>query len=173
MVYAGTFDPRKGGAMAAAAAAAYLDERFHIHILGFGSPKDTENMTKEIARISKLTSCQLTFHGLLEGEEYSVFLRRCHIGLSTQQSSAAFNETSFPSKVLSYLSHGLHVVSVRTRALEESSVGDLLHYYDGDSPETIASAIMRVDASGSYDPRTRLRELDQEFRKSIESLLYP
>ena len=32
VVYAGTFDPTKGGAMAAAASAAYLPENYHVHI---------------------------------------------------------------------------------------------------------------------------------------------
>ena len=38
-VYAGTFDPRKGG-MSAVNAAKFLDEKYHIHILGFGTEKD-------------------------------------------------------------------------------------------------------------------------------------
>lgn len=49
-VYAGTFDPRKGGGMAAAE---YLDDRYHMHILGFGSEKDTQHLHKIIDEVSK------------------------------------------------------------------------------------------------------------------------
>ena len=37
VVYAGTLDPRKGGAAAAAAAGAFLDDLYAVHILGDGS----------------------------------------------------------------------------------------------------------------------------------------
>ena len=39
-VYAGTYDPRKGGVLAAVAAGQYLDDKYHIHIIGFGDEQD-------------------------------------------------------------------------------------------------------------------------------------
>ena len=50
-VYAGTLDPRKGGAVAAAAAE-YLPECYHIHILGFGSEQQIHDMKDLVAGIS-------------------------------------------------------------------------------------------------------------------------
>lgn len=38
-VYAGTLDPRKGGILAVTAAA-FLTEKYHVHIIGFGSEKE-------------------------------------------------------------------------------------------------------------------------------------
>ena len=40
ILYAGTFDPRKGGAYAAINAVKYLPENYHMHILGFGTEDD-------------------------------------------------------------------------------------------------------------------------------------
>lgn len=169
-VYAGTFDPRKGAA-AAAAAAACLDKNYHIHILGFGSEEDTKKMQNLIAEISKQTECTLTYDGLLSGEDYIRFIQSCDIGLSTQNPNADFNETSFPSKVLSYLANGLSIVSIRIKALETSVVDDLLYYYNEDTPQAIAGAIRSVDLNKVYDSRKRIAKLDAQFVKDIEKVL--
>lgn len=52
-VYAGTFDPRKGGAAAAVAAAKFLPSDYHIHILGFGNDAETKAMKDLTSEISK------------------------------------------------------------------------------------------------------------------------
>ena len=40
VVYAGTFDPRKGGAATAISAATFLPKSYHVHVIGFGSRKE-------------------------------------------------------------------------------------------------------------------------------------
>lgn len=169
-VYAGTFDPRKGGVAAAAAAAQFLDEKYHLHIIGFGSENDTKLLINTIQEMSKKTRCKITYDGLLSGEEYIRFLQSCDIGLSTQNPSAAFNDTSFPSKVLSYMANGLRVVSVKIKALETSAVNNLLYYYEGDQPERIAEAIRSIDMNDGYDSRKCIRELDENFCNDLRKL---
>lgn len=171
VVYAGTLDPRKGGAVAAAAAALYLNDKYHLHILGFGSELDKMFLLGEVARISGKSKCTITFDGCLSGEEYIRFIQSCHIGLSTQDPSAAFNATSFPSKILSYMSNGLRVVSVRIPAIELSQVGKYLHYYDSQTPEAIAKAIMTVDMNDDYDSREAIKNLDIAFKNQVIELL--
>lgn len=170
VVYAGTLDPRKGGA-AAAAAAKFLPENYHVHILGFGSEKQIQEMRELTAANSICGHATVTYDGLLSGEEYIRFIQSCDIGLSTQNPDAAFNATSFPSKVLSYMANGLRVVSVRIEAVERSAVGDLITYYDEQTPENIAKAIMSVDMSQPYDSRQRIAELDKQFEKDLKSLI--
>ena len=170
-VYAGTLDPRKGGAMAAAAAAEYLPENYHIHILGFGSEKDMQSMKNVICETAKKSKAKVTYDGLLSGEEYIRFLQSCEIGLSTQNPDAAFNATSFPSKILSYLANGLRVVSIRIPAVERSAVGGQLYYYDEQTPQKIAEAVMSVDASSSYDSRSFIHMLSEQFEEKIKKLL--
>lgn len=170
VVYAGTFDPRKGGA-SAAAAAEYLDERYHIHIIGFGSESDTQNLCNEIDRVSQKTKCIVTYDGLKSGEEYIRFLQSCDIGLCTQNPNAMFNETSFPSKVLSYLTNGLQVVSIRIRSLETSTVNCLLTYYNENTPQDIAKAITRVKTNDEYNSRHKIIQLDETFCEDIRKIL--
>lgn len=169
-VYAGTFDPRKGGGVAAEAAAE-LDSRYHIHIIGFGTKEDTKNLQEKIAEIAKTSVCAISFDGLKSGDEYIRYIQSCDIGFSTQSADADFNETSFPSKVLSYLANGLRVVSVRIPVLEKSAVSDLLYYYDVQTPENIANAVKAVDMHDGYDSRKVIEKLDRQFQADLKGLL--
>ena len=170
-VYAGTFDPRKGGAAAAAEAAEYLDDRYQIHILGFGSEKDREVLIHQINDLQCKTRCKLTFEGLKSGAEYIRFIQKCDIGLSTQNPDAAFNNTSFPSKILSYMANGLRVVSIRIPAIECSAIGDYISYYDEQTPQKIAEAIMHVNMNDKNNSKEIIAELNKKFRKEINDLI--
>lgn len=170
VVYAGTFDPRKGGA-AAAAAADFLPANYHVHILGFGSKTDVDHIRQTVAEISEKSAATVTYDGCLPGEEYIRFIQSCDIGLSTQNPNAAFNDTSFPSKILSYMANGLRVVSIRIPAIERSAIGDLVTYYDTQTPEAIAEAILKVDFVKPYDSRAEIQLLHENFVVQIQSLL--
>lgn len=169
-VYAGTFDPRKGGC-AAAAAAAYLPSNYHIHILGFGSNKEVEKIKKIIKETGEKSKAKVTYDGLLQGEEYINFIQNCQIGLSTQDPGAQFNATSFPSKILSYMSNGLRVVSIKIQAIEKSDIGEYIYYYDEQTPQNIAKAIKNVNFDDNYDSRTLIAKLDEKFLKDIRIIL--
>ncbi len=170
VVYAGVFDLDKG-VLTAVESAKYLDKNYHLHILGFGTENDTNSVKEKIAHISKEYECKITYHGKLYGEEYLHFIQSCHIGLSPQNNQATFNETSFPSKVLSYLSNGLRVVSVRIKSIESSAVSELISFYDDNSPQALANAIKKIDFSDGYDSRKVVSDLDCKFIKDIGVLL--
>lgn len=170
VVYAGTFDPRKGGVQAAAAAA-FLNSKYHVHILGFGSDNDKESLLKTINDVSKKTECKITFDGLKSGDEYIKFIQSCDIGLSTQNPNADFNATSFPSKILSYMANGLRVVSIKIPAIEQSTIGKYMYYYDKQTPEEIAKAIIQVDLHDGYDSRKIIKDLDERFACELTKLL--
>ena len=171
VVYAGTLDPRKGGALAAAAAAEFLPENYHVHILGFGSEMEIQEMQDLISDLSKKAVATITYDGLLSGEEYIRFLQSCDIGLSTQNPDAPFNATSFPSKILSYMANGLQVVSIRIPAIEQSAVADALYFYDVQTPEKIAEAILAVDRKAPCNSRQLIQNLDSIFCRKVEELL--
>lgn len=170
-VYAGTFDPNKGGATAAAAAAEFLPEKYHVHILGFGTEEQKRKLMELISNVQKKTECTLTFDGLKSGEEYIRFLQSCHIGLCTQIPDAKYTQTSFPSKVLVYLANGLRVLSVRIPAVENSEVGGILYYYGAQLPQEIARAIMNVPIKEDYDSRQLLNRLDKDCERNLKRLL--
>lgn len=168
VVYAGTFDPAKGGVAAALAAAACLPENYHVHILGFGSDTQTDEIRRTVERINALGKCSVSYDGMLDGEEFIKFLQRCHIGLSTQNPDAAFNATSFPSKILTYLANGLEVVSIDIPAISDSRLSDDITFYRTQTPEAIAAAIMEVDTFEPHD--ALLKRLDTALTTDIRHL---
>lgn len=171
VVYAGTFDPRKGGGTIAVSTAPYLPENYHIHIIGFGSKEQEENIIKLISEYRESSKCEISYGGLLKGEEYIHFLKNCHIGLSTQSSDAEFNNTSFPSKVLSYMANGLNVVSVRIKPIELSKIGTEVYYYEEQTPESIAKAIKSINPNTPNNNREVIRKLDREFEEQLKELM--
>lgn len=170
-VYAGTLDPRKGGAIASAESALFLNENYHIHILGFGNEKEKAETLNTIDSISKKSKAKITYDGLLSGEEYIKFIQSCDIGLSTQNPNGKYNDTSFPSKTLSYMANGLRVVSVRIPVVEESGIGKCVYYYDEQTPENIAKAIKSIDFSEEYDSRKTIGVLDKAFICDLKTML--
>ena len=79
VVYAGTFDQTKGGAIFAISAAEYLNEKYHLHICGFGNEQETQFIKDLIAKTILISRCKITFEGKKTGEEYIRFLQKCHI----------------------------------------------------------------------------------------------
>ena len=170
IVYAGVFSPDKG-VLTAINSAKYLDSNYHIHIIGFGTENDTERVIDTISELSNYFDCKITYDGLLKGEEYIRFLQSCHIGLSPQSNQADFNETSFPSKVLSYLANGLQVVSIRIKSIENSKVGSLVSFYNEDSPEALAKAIDKCHMNEQCDSREFVKNLGICFKEQLIKIL--
>lgn len=170
IVYAGTFDPRKGG-LIAASTAKYLSDKYHIHILGFGNKEEVIKMKQHINELSKICNCKISYDGMLDGDDYIQFIQSCDIGLSPQDPNAKFNATSFPSKILSYMSNGLRVVSIRIPAIENSTIGSKMYFYDEQTPNEIANTIMNINFNDGYDAKKLLKELDMKFCIQLKDLL--
>ena len=172
VVYAGTLSKEKGGAAAATAAAAYLDSRFHIHILGYGSDREIEEINAAVAHAQTANGAKVSYDGLLRGDEFTAFIQSCQIGLATQDTRGSFNDTSFPSKVLMYLSNGLQVLCGRIRVVEQSAVGRYCYYYDEQTPECIAKAIIELsEKNDRQSAQEALEQLDFKLRTEIKSIL--
>lgn len=173
VVYAGTLDPDKGGALAAIDAARYLPMNYAIHIIGFGTPGQIQDLRRCIAEIQSdaRVKTEITYDGLLKGKDYIEFLQKCQIGLSTQNPDALFNSTSYPSKILSYLANGLQVVSADIKVVKRSAIGSEITYYAKQEPRFIAAAIQSVDLDVTHDRRQVVADLSDHFIKQIGAIL--
>ncbi len=171
-VYAGTFDKTKKGAYTAINSAEFLTEKYHMHILGFGTPEEVDAIKKLIDDVSSRSKAVVSYDGIKSGDEYIDFLCSCDIGVSSQNPNEGFNNTSFPSKVLSYFSCGLTVVSVDIPVLRESKVSDCIFFYYGDNPSALAQTIMSV-SSDEYESNSFsvIRELNYEFTDSLKKII--
>lgn len=170
-LYSGTLSAQKGGAYLAIKAAEFLGAEYCIHITGKGSEKEISAVQAEIAAVKEKTKCEIRFEGFLPDEVYQTLLRRCDIGLSTQDAAAVFNDVCFQSKTLMYLSHGLHVVTADMKVMRESDIGDCLHYYAGNTPVSVAEAIKAVPVTADFDEKERVRSLHARALEGLSKLM--
>lgn len=171
LVYAGSIDSTKGGAFKAIEAMRFLPGNYELHILGHGAAKQIEKLQHLIGKVNdekEQTTC--IYAGTLHGVEYSNFLSQCDIALNPQN-QGEYMATAFPSKVISYLSHNLHVVSTELKSIACSSIGEQVYFSMDDNPKSIAEAIMRVNINSDYDSITLIKKLDVQFVKDIKKLL--
>ena len=171
-VYAGNLRKDKGGAYLAVDAAEYLSDDYCIHILsGSSTPDSIAELQKEIKKVSINTGCQIVFEGAMYGEEFYRFLNRCDIGLATQN-DGDFSNTSFPSKILTYLGCGLEVVAPPIDAVRFSPVGGLVSEYERFEPQDVAKAIINCSQIGCpSDSFQSIKELDLKLKESIRIIV--
>lgn len=171
VVYSGIIDNIKLGAFNAVHAAKFLDNKYHVHIIGFGENDDIQSLICLINEINLSGNAFVTFDGLKSGIEFSHFLQKCHIGLSTQSPESDFNSTSFPAKIFTYIANGLSVVSVAIKVIKDSPVSSALYFYSDNKPIEIAAAVKKASCSGDQSYSSIINKLDDEFKICISKLL--
>lgn len=171
-LYAGTLDRQKQGAAIAINTARYLPNNYIIHILGFGTSQDlsyTKNLIDEINKQHGVT--KVIYEGVKLNEEYLKFIQKCQIGLSTQNMDASFNDTSFPSKILSYMSNGLEVVSANIGVVKNSKISQYIHFYEVQVEKEIANVILNINLNAKSNNVDVVKELDKEFKEDLKAML--
>lgn len=171
-LYAGTLDCQKQGAAIAINTARYLPNNYIIHILGFGTSQDlsyTKNLIDEINKQYGVT--KVIYEGVKLNEEYLKFIQKCQIGLSTQNMDASFNDTSFPSKILSYMSNGLEVVSANIGVVKNSKISQYIHFYEVQDEKEIANVILNINLNAKSNNVDVVKELDKEFKEDLKAML--
>lgn len=170
-LYSGTFDKSKAGAYLAVEAAAYLPDRYCVHISGFGTEEQTRALLEEIRKTQATAACDIVYEGFLDDSAYRQLLQKCQIGLNTQTPDQRFSNTCFPSKILVYMSHGLQVVSAANKAITASDVGDRLVYYPVQTPQAVAQAIQRADPARGAENARFVQQLHQQACRRVTELL--
>lgn len=168
LLYAGIIDEHKKGAFNALEATRHLSNKYELHILGHGKVDEFKNI---IFELNKTNKCKIYFDGIKSGDEYVDYCQKCHVGLSTQTMSGPYEDSSFPSKIMSYLALGLRVVSSETKCVTESKISNLITFYKEDEPKSIAESIMTIHIDMNYDSSKEIDELHKEFSRALQTLL--
>lgn len=171
LVFAGEIENTRCGAYTAVQCTKLLSKEYLVHILGYGNEVDIKRLNSEIAEVNMYLGRQACiYHGTLIGSQFSDFLHNCDIAINSQK-EGSYMETAFPSKILSYLSHDLRVVSTRINSIQKSKLSSLIHFSANDSPEAIAQTIRSIDLAETFDSRLIIGRLDEEFLVNIKTLL--
>jgi len=168
LLYAGIIDSQKGGAFNAVECTRFLTEKYVLHISGFG---ETEKIKKLILKLNSTNLCKIYFDGIKYGEDFIKYCQSKHIGLNTQKSNGKYVNSSFPSKILTYLGLGLLVISCPIECVKKSLINDFVIYYEEDTPESIAKTIMSVNLSSEFDNTGILGELDKKCVDEMKNIL--
>lgn len=141
-IYAGTIEQKKLGAFSAAKAALYLPDNFLVDIYGFGNNESIKILKDIIDDVN--TKCgyeKVRYLGYKNSKELSNELVRYDIGLSTNIMEPDFANNTFPSKTITYMSHGLSVVSGYAEVFENINLTKNWSFFTDYSPKEIAKAI--------------------------------
>lgn len=146
VVYAGTIEMKKLGALTAVESAAYFPDNFILHILGFGTEENMDKLKKKINDINSKAGCaKVEYNGYKTGSELDDFLFSCHIGLSSNVMRPNFANFTFPSKVITYMCHDLSVVLGYAEAFYNVPISQGWSFYHEFKPEIIAKAVAGVE----------------------------
>ncbi len=170
-VYGGNLRKDKGGAYLAIDAARHLSDNYVIHILsGSYTDNELEAILKEIEAVNQVSKAKVVFEGAKYDEEYYRFLSKCDIGLATQN-NGDFSNTSFPSKILTYLGCGLKVVSPPIDAVRLSSVSDLVFTYNEFDGKSISDSIVVAISSSDLDVIEEINRLDTQLKEDVMKII--
>lgn len=155
VVYSGTIEGRKMGAMSAVEAARFLSPNYILHISGFGKQEHIDNLNKRIEEINaEFGEERIKYEGFLSEEEMHKLMFSCHIGLSPNVLRPNFANSTFPSKVITYMCHDLSVVISYATAYD-FPISEGWVFYRDQTPECIAKAVMEASVKpiGYYKQR--------------------
>lgn len=169
IVYAGLISSEDNSVYKAIKLADYLDESYCIHILGEVPESEKKKFYSLVEK--RRDGCQVIYEGVKKGKEFFEVLYQYQIGLNLRDPQAGYIDFAFPSKCLTYLCAGLHVVSSNIKCVRNSEVGNLIHFYRENDLSTIAQTVKEIDLNEKYDPNLQLAMLDQKAAEQMAELL--
>jgi glycosyltransferase involved in cell wall biosynthesis len=98
---------------------------------------------EKVATTTGKWASQVKFHGSLTSEEHIALLQSCHVGLNCQRASDAISGVTFPSKIFTYLSAGLLVLS-STASEVKQICGKACSYYESETARDLAASMSGV-----------------------------
>ena len=145
----------------------YLSDRYSLSIAGYGSKIDINLMNEYIQE--KGLSDKVSYAGFFQGQEYDEYLTEFDIGLNPRMLQDQLSNYTFPSKVMSYLTHGLYVVSTPIQCIAASKVANLVSLSNDNTAESLSSAVLKINFDCSH--HQIIDELHNNFVKDIGELI--
>lgn len=171
LVYAGSIEEVRGGAFKSLDIIENLKGNYKLHILGGGSEEKVELLKHRISQINKVKNKEVCkYVGILHGEEFSEYLAGCDIALNPQI-MGNYMQTAFPSKIITYLSHELIVISTPIKSIINSKVSDSIIFTNNDTASAFINSISLLKYKKSHN-KNIIQMLDEEFERELSQLLH-
>lgn len=163
-LYAGTLQPNKGGALSAVKAAEFLPDNFVVDIFGHGHKECIKQLKEEIDRINTKAGMQkVRYMGFKENKALQEIMGMYDIGLSTNIIDPDFANNTFPSKIITYMSHGLSIVSGYAEAFGGIELSEKWSFFYEYTPQAIAEAIINYKPCTKEESLKVLKKIDTKL----------
>jgi glycosyltransferase involved in cell wall biosynthesis len=164
LLYAGTLAGSHGIDLLLEAVKLLPEHGWHLVVAGQGP------MTAKVDRLSSESywNGRLTYLPTMSPDAFQTLLQNSHVGLNCQRASDPISSATFPSKIFTYLSASLLVISSKSGCVEEVC-GNACLYYDSETPQALAAVMSEVIANFA----TVRRKLDRTSiakRYSMETI---
>lgn len=171
IIYAGSIDLVKGGAFNAIKIIRELPNCYKLHLLGGGREEDIKLLEESIALINKEKKYDaIVYNGILRGAEFKDYLSKCDIALNPQNEGGYMN-TAFPSKIITYLSHNLRVISTPIESIKMSKVSSYINFTESSNSGDFAKEIIELSLPVNKSDTNIIKKLDKEFVDYLKLLL--
>ena len=160
VVYAGGIEKVRAGAFISVDIIERLPENYFLHILGFGSDEDVNELKAKIE--NSIAKERIKFHGSLKGEAFTDFLSKCDVGLNPQI-VGKYMDSAFPSKILTYLNAGLNVISSKVESIYRSEISKNIFFYD-ELDDVKNFEVKAID-------RDLIKNLHHSFKQNLKAIL--
>lgn len=163
IVYSGTTSKTKNGLYMAIDAMEYLGQDFVLHVYCQPTKKATEAM---------IGKKNVVYEGYINESLLNEKLCNYDIGLAPQDPSGIYNTSSFPSKIIKYLSCGLSVISSASVSVLESPFSNYVNVFDKYDPKVLSESIIKVSKNLNSKKNTDIIEkMDQKFKSEVITLI--
>lgn len=168
VVYAGAVDRNKGGAFKLLESIKYLKPNIKVFILGYGEYKLLSEV-KEYIYLNNLAQ-RVSLLDPLHDDDFYCFLSNCHIGINSQI-VGDYMDSAFPSKILTYLSNGLNVVSTPIQSIQDSPFSSFIHFTNSDDAKDIALTLNTCQLMDKTAVQDNIVKFHESFKNELHFIL--
>lgn len=171
LVYTGSIDKVKGSAFTAIETMKYLPSNYKLEISGPVTERDKKEFESLIYSVNKQYGRnKVVYRGVLNDDQYQELLLNADIALNPQ-SDGEFGNYLFPSKILTYLSYGLPVVSTKGASIVVSKLANVITFADDFTPASVAKAIKNIKFYSPEYYMNVVRKLDSDTKQAFYQML--
>jgi glycosyltransferase involved in cell wall biosynthesis len=138
-LYSGTLDRTRGLDLVLDTLRHLPEKGWRLDISGWGP---LEEQVMQVAHGSQWAG-KVRFHQSLPPAAYDQLLKACHVGLNPQRASDPISAATSPSKVFTYLSAGLSVISSQASEMQQMC-GRACLFYAEETPQALAAAMKQA-----------------------------
>lgn len=173
LVYVGVIDKMKvEGAFMSVELAKFLDnKKFDIYIYGYGSDKNISNLKSKIESSNKKYMTKVYYKGCLPQSKLIMSIQNYQIGLVLQP-RRSFSETSFPSKILTYISAGLFPICSYSKPIENwVTTNNIGYVHKNDSLLDLAEYLNKIDHIDQENINIKAMHIYESMKNSLSEKL--